>query len=28
MDGATPETDFEASLQTQLQSSNWEALNK
>jgi len=28
MDGATPKTDFEVSLQTQLQSSNWEALNK
>jgi hypothetical protein len=28
MDGAKPETDFEKSLQLQLQEANWEALNK
>jgi hypothetical protein len=28
MDGAKPETEFEKSLQQQLQDANWEALNK
>jgi hypothetical protein len=28
MDGSSPDTAFEASLQTQLQSANWEALKK
>jgi hypothetical protein len=28
MEGADPLTDFESSLQVQLQESNWEALNK